>query len=131
MGRVTGRARADAIGGDAALAARAHFLADRYVDGVRPAAVTWSARQQRRYGSCSPDTATIRISDRVAAYPAYVRDYLLVHELAHLLVADHGERFQAIVRRYPAAERARGFLDGLAFAAAQAPPNAVDPPPEG
>ena len=37
-------------------------------------------------------------------------DYVLVHELAHLAVADHGPRFQALVARYPRAERAVGFL---------------------
>jgi predicted metal-dependent hydrolase len=39
-----------------------------------------------------------------------VLDYVLVHELAHLVVPDHSPAFHEIVDRYPRAERARGFL---------------------
>jgi predicted metal-dependent hydrolase len=42
-----------------------------------------------------------------------VLDYLLVHELAHLEVADHGPRFWELVDRYPLTERARGYLMAL------------------
>jgi hypothetical protein len=116
--RVTGRARARQVAGDDQLMARARELADRYVDGVRPTAVTWSSRMQRRYGSCTPATGTIRISQRLAAYPSYVLDYLLVHELAHLIERGHGPRFTAIEERFPQTERARGFLEGIEHAAA-------------
>ena len=37
-------------------------------------------------------------------------DYVLVHELAHLLEYNHGPAFDAIVARYPKAERAKGYL---------------------
>jgi len=88
---------------------RAVVLADRY--GLpRPAEVTWSAVQQRRWGSCSPRTGRIRVSDRLASYPTWVLDYVLVHELAHLVEANHSPAFHAIVARYPKAERAIGFL---------------------
>ena len=53
---------------------------------------------------------TIRISSRVAGFPAWVLDYLLVHELAHLVVGDHSPAFWEVVNRYPKAERARGYL---------------------
>jgi len=45
--------------------------------------------------------------------PGWVIDYVLVHELAHLLEAGHGPKFQALVDRYPQAERARGYLMGV------------------
>jgi hypothetical protein len=114
VGKVTGASRAAARGGDAALLTRAAELADAYVDGVRPTAVTWSGRMRRRHGSCTPATGAIRISRQLAAAPAYVLDHVLVHELAHLVVADHSDAFRAILARHPHGERADGWLAGFA-----------------
>jgi predicted metal-dependent hydrolase len=98
---------------DAALAERARVLSRQLFDGAaRPAAVTWSAVQQSRWGSCTPSDATIRLSARLQGMPTWVQDYVLVHELAHLLEPDHSPAFWALVARYPHAERARGFLEG-------------------
>jgi predicted metal-dependent hydrolase len=72
--------------------------------------VRWSDQQQQRWGSCTPEDGTIRVSSRLAAFPPWVLDYVLVHELAHLLVPSHGAEHDALVMRYPLAERARGFL---------------------
>ena len=91
------------------VAARARALARRY-ELPLPARVEWSDRQQARWGSCDPGDRNIRVSRRLAAFPTWVLDYVLVHELAHLAVPDHGPRFQALVARYPRAERAVGFL---------------------
>ena len=112
--RVTGADRARQQGGDDALAARAHELADRYLGGVRAEVVTWSTRMRRRHGSCTPATRTVRVSARLTAAPGYVVDYVLVHELAHLQVPDHSEAFWRLVDRFPRAERARGYLEGFA-----------------
>jgi predicted metal-dependent hydrolase len=111
--KVTRRAQAQALGGDGALEARAVDLADRYLDGVRPTAVRWSSRMTRLYGSCTPGTGEIRISQQLATAPRWVLDAVLVHELAHLVVADHGPAFHALVARYPQADRARGWLEGF------------------
>jgi predicted metal-dependent hydrolase len=72
--------------------------------------IVYVSNQRDRYGSCTPVDGTIRISHRVAEYPAWVRDYVVVHELAHLIEPAHSRRFHALVDRYPLAERARGFL---------------------
>lgn len=112
--KVDGRTRADALGGDQALEDRAAALADRYLDGVRPTSVRWSGRMERRHGSCTPATGEIRISRDLALHPAYVLDYVLVHELAHLEFPGHPPAFHELVARYPHAERARGYLDGYA-----------------
>lgn len=108
--RMSERKRRDRLNNDGDLARRAAELADRYLGGVRPSEITWVSNQKSRWGSCSPGDRSIRISLALAEYPGWVRDYVIVHELAHLLVADHSDRFWALVNRYPLTERARGFL---------------------
>ncbi len=44
--------------------------------------------------------------------PDWVVDYVLLHELAHLVEPTHSSSFWALVDRYPQAERARGYLEG-------------------
>lgn len=88
---------------------RALALAARHGLEV-PTSIRWVDNQEWRWGSCTPAERSIRISSRIAGYPTWVVDYVLVHELAHLSVAGHGPAFWALVGRYPKAERARGFL---------------------
>jgi hypothetical protein len=91
------------------LTARAEALASRY-DLPRPANIRWVDNQEWRWGSCTPSDGTIRISSRLVGEPGWVLDYVIVHELAHLRVPRHDARFWALVRRFPRAERAYGFL---------------------
>ena len=94
------------------VATRARKIARQY--GLpRPKTVRWADNMSQRWGSCTPDDGAIRVSSRLAAYPAWVLDYVLVHELAHLRVAHHGPEHEELVDRYPYAERARGFLIAL------------------
>lgn len=74
------------------------------------ASIAWSAQQNSRYGSCTPANRTIRISHRLATMPRFVLEYVVMHELAHLVEANHGPRFWKLVNRYPRTERARGYL---------------------
>jgi len=91
------------------LETRARKLAKRY--GLRPPrSIEWSDRQHTRWGSCSPAEGSVRVSNRLASMPPWVLDWVLIHELAHLEVPDHGERFQALVSRYELRERAKGYL---------------------
>ena len=102
---------------DADLAARAEALSERFLGGrARPASIRWVANQRGRWGSCTPSERTIRISSRVQGMPGYVLDYVILHELGHLLVAGHGPDFWAVLSSYPRLERARGYLDGVAAA---------------
>jgi predicted metal-dependent hydrolase len=114
---------------DDALLDRARELSRRYLDGLaRPASVRWVTNQRTRWGSCTPDDGSIRLSTRLRGMPSWVVDYVLVHELAHLLVPGHGPRFWRLVGHYPKAERARGYLEGVAAAAHLPDENAdVDP----
>lgn len=91
------------------LAERVAILSEKYaLPG--PAGVEWSARQNRIWGSCSPGDSLIRVSSRLATMPTWVLDYVLIHEMAHLEVPDHGPRFREIVDRYELSERATGYL---------------------
>ncbi|WP_405429654.1 M48 family metallopeptidase [Micromonospora sp. NBC_00617] len=105
---------------DDELVARANRLIDLYLDGYGakavPASVRWVTNQNGRWGSCTPADRSIRISHRVQDMPDWVIDYVLLHELTHLIVPSHNARFWALVGRYPKSERARGYLEGVAAA---------------
>src|SRR5215218_10438937 len=104
--------------GDAELVARArelvnHHLAPVLDTPVQPSEVRWVSNQSQRWGSCTPSTGVIRLSHRLQPLPAWVVDYVLLHELAHLVEPTHSERFWSLVGRYPAAEKAKGYLEGF------------------
>jgi predicted metal-dependent hydrolase len=103
---------------DEALLSRCAQLAAKYLDDdATPASVRWVPPMRTRWASCTPVDATIRVSERLRDVPSWVLDYVLVHELAHLRVPGHNAEFWALVQRYPKAERAIGFLEGLSAAA--------------
>ena len=103
---------------DDALLARARQLSTSVFGGtVRPTSVRWVSNMASRWGSCTPSDGTIRVSSRLRDMPGWVLDYVLVHELAHLLVPGHGADFWELVGHYPRSERARGYLEGIAAAA--------------
>ncbi|MGW2838105.1 M48 metallopeptidase family protein [Streptomyces sp. NPDC001493] len=103
--------------GDGALVERAASLSAQYLDGrARPASVRWVTNQNTRWGSCTPAEGSIRLSHRLQGMPEYVVDYVLVHELAHLLVPGHGPDFWRLLEAYPRTERARGYLEGVVAA---------------
>jgi len=102
---------------DTDLATRAESLSARFLGGrAKPASIRWVANQHGRWGSCTPSERTIRISSRVQGMPGYVLDYVILHELGHLVVAGHGPDFWALLQSYPKLDRARGYLDGVAAA---------------
>ncbi len=118
--------------GDAALARRATELSEKYLGGLaRPTSVRWATNQNTRWGSCTPSEGTIRISTRVKGTPGWVLDYVLLHELAHLVEAGHGPRFWSLLDAYPRTERARGYLEGLSAAQELGPPPGEDVVDEG
>jgi len=135
------RVRAREAGGtrrsDAALEKAATRLAKELVADLellpRLTSVTWSTRQNRRWGSCTTTTGEIRLSSRLQSMPDWVIDYVLFHELIHLEEANHSRRFHELVRRYPAHDRAVGFLHGVAHALANPDgqwPSDIDEPDE-
>ncbi|GAA3621077.1 M48 metallopeptidase family protein [Microlunatus ginsengisoli] len=109
--------RADA-GNGGVLMERARRLSERYLlpqlgRAPLPATVSWVDNQQKRWGSCSTESGDIRLSDRLKRMPEWVQDYVLLHELVHLVAPDHGKRFRTLLSVYPREDRARGYLEGF------------------
>jgi predicted metal-dependent hydrolase len=57
-------------------------------------------RMKTRWGSCTPTRRTIRLNSELAARPPELLEYILVHELVHLLEPSHNGRFYALMDRY-------------------------------
>ncbi|MBU1726382.1 MAG: M48 family metallopeptidase [Candidatus Omnitrophica bacterium] len=74
------------------------------------ASIEYVIDQNSKFGCCDYNKGKIRISHKVGLMPQWVRDYVIIHELAHLLEPNHGKSFWDIVSRYKLAERARGYL---------------------
>ncbi|HEY3261492.1 MAG TPA: M48 family metallopeptidase [Pseudonocardiaceae bacterium] len=103
---------------DAELMARARRLSAEHLGGrPQPSSVRWVPPMRTRWGSATPADGSIRLSERLRGTPWWVVDYVLVHELAHLLEPGHTPAFWELVGRYPRTERAIGFLHGLSAAA--------------
>ena len=93
---------------------RAQQLNKKYFNGrLQWQSIRYVTNQNKRYGSCTPSRGTIRLNHRLAQMPTWVRDYVIMHELAHLLEGNHGRKFWRLVNRYPLTERARGYLMAL------------------
>lgn len=77
--------------------------------GVSPVGVRITGARTR-YGSCSAKNR-ICYSRYLMAHPTDAVDYVIVHELAHILQKNHSARFYAIVARYlPDWKRRRAIL---------------------
>jgi predicted metal-dependent hydrolase len=106
---------------DARLEERARRLNARHFGGrLRWSSIAFSDRQESRWGSCSYPAGVIRIAERASGLPEWVIDYIVVHELAHLEVAEHSADFWKLVNQYPMTERARGYLTALDHQAGRA-----------
>lgn len=102
---------------DDELLARAQELSARYLGGrAVPHSVRWVDNMSARWGSCTSLDRTIRLSRRLSGMPEYVVDYVLLHELVHLIVPGHGREFWAELAGYERLERAKGFLEGVTAA---------------
>ena len=88
------------------------FLTDFDPITERPHSVSWRVMRER-WGSCTTVDKTIRISNRLMPAPLYVIKHVLLHELIHLRIADHGSEFNALLNRNPDGERAESFLEGF------------------
>ncbi len=64
-------------------------------------ATRWSVRVMKtRWGSCTPKTGAIRINARLAAYPPECLEFVVAHELVHLLEPSHNARFHTLLDEF-------------------------------
>ncbi len=114
---------------DTDLEVRASEINRRYFDGALVwHTIRWVGNMTRRLGSCTEGGSTdgdIRISDRIKDWPRYVVDYVIAHELAHRKYPNHSTAFWNYLARYPHTERARGFIEGIAYAEGDDPDSLI------
>jgi Predicted metal-dependent hydrolase len=67
--------------------------------GVEVASV-YVQRMRTRWGSCNPTARTIRLNTELAKKPRECLEYVVVHELVHLLEPTHNPRFIALMDRF-------------------------------
>jgi len=92
---------------------RADLLNRQYFNSrLKITSIKYVTNQTFRYGSCTSVDGTIRISHAISKMPSWVQDYVIIHELAHLLQPNHSKAFWELVNQYELAERARGYLMG-------------------
>ena len=104
------RERKHLLNSNGALLQRAKTLNNQFFKGSLEFTICFVSNQQKRFGSCSPNSKMIRISDRVASMPIWVQNYVILHELTHLVFPDHSKDFWNKVNEYLLTERARGYL---------------------
>ena len=81
--------------------------------GVRAGAVT-VRRMKTKWGSCSHLSGSIRLNTDLAKKPRECLEYILVHELMHLLEPTHNWRFEALMdRALPNWKESRVMLNRL------------------
>jgi predicted metal-dependent hydrolase len=97
---------------------RAERLAEQYLGGRGvPSTIGWVTNQNSRWASATPARRTIRLSHKLQGMPEWVVDYVILHEMAHLIEPSHSAVFWNLLRAYPRTETAKAFLEGAAFAA--------------
>ena len=75
-------------------------------------------RMKTKWGSCNHRAGNIRLNTELVKKPKDLLEYVVVHEMVHLIEPTHGERFVALLQRhYPAWREARAELNELPLSA--------------
>ncbi|MCX5700528.1 MAG: M48 family metallopeptidase [Candidatus Omnitrophica bacterium] len=72
--------------------------------------IKYVTTQNCKFGCCNYRTGEIRISHKIGFMPTWVREYVLIHEMAHLIEPNHSKAFWDILSCYKLSERAKGYL---------------------
>lgn len=95
----------------ASLHRRALELARKYFGlSMKFKSISYTDNYTRAWGKCYTATGEICIHNRLIDFPEWVEDYVIIHELAHLIEPNHGPAFWKLAERYSLKERAVGFL---------------------
>ena len=105
---------------DADLQTRAQMINRTYFNNqIKLEAIRWVPTMKTRLGSCTsggPTDGHIRISEEIKAWPQWVIDYVIAHEMTYRLHPDHSAKFwETLNAAYPLTDRARGFIKGVGF----------------
>ena len=77
-------------------------------------------RMKTKWGGCNPKAGTIRLNTELVKKPKDLLEYIIVHEMVHLIEPTHSERFLSILdKNYPAWREARDELNALPLSAEQ------------
>ena len=75
-------------------------------------------RMKTRWGSCNPKSRHIRLNTELVKKPKDLLEYVVVHEMLHLIAPTHSEHFVALLsKHYPAWREARAELNALPLGA--------------
>jgi hypothetical protein len=75
-------------------------------------------RMKTKWGSCNPSAGNIRLNTELVKKPKDLLEYIIVHEMVHLIEPTHSERFIALLNQhYPSWREARDELNELPLAA--------------
>lgn len=75
-------------------------------------------RMKTKWGSCNANAGNIRLNTELVKKPKDLLEYVLVHEMLHLLEPSHSERFVALLNKhYPTWREARAELNALPLGA--------------
>ena len=71
-----------------------------------------------KWGSCNHEAGNIRLNTELVKKPKDLVEYVIIHEMVHLLEPTHNERFVALLdEHYPTWQEARAELNELPLAA--------------
>lgn len=75
-------------------------------------------RMKTKWGGCNHRSRTIRLNTELVKKPKDLLEYVVVHEMLHLIAPTHGERFLTLIsKHYPAWREARAELNELPLGA--------------
>ena len=75
-------------------------MIDKWEPRIGVTVADWRIRRMKtRWGTCNPRARRIWLNSELAKKPVSCLEYVVVHEMIHLLERDHSDRFRRILDR--------------------------------